>query len=524
MNRCYKTIQCVLVLTLFFCGYKAQAKDSVLGDQYLIKGRQLEGKYDSAVYWTGLALAYFETQADTAGILKSLLQVADIEKNDGNYYDSFENLWNAQLLADRFRDDQLSRQVHRELGLLNSYFDRTEDSFTHYFKVLALAKKSKHNVSSAYHAIAARYIDIGDLDMASTYLDSCELLKQKTNYFVKARRGLIAIKRQQYDLAEKLLSQAKRHFEKSRVTYLVVVDTYWGDLKREQGQKQEAIKAYENALEIIRMYKTHTDYEYDLYRKLAALFYELGNGGKAYDYLLKSKEIGDRLFNVKTDHAQSLFDMKNKYQDKVKEQEAELKEREIEIAQNQQEYFNLQLSFALVFLFMVVIVLFVKGRSQIKKHRVEKAHNKQMAEAEREKLEAINEVKNKELTSFALQLIEKETKISELVSYIKDNVPDSKEKQRTIDQSTQKSDFWEEFNARFTQVHTGFYKKLLESYPNLTPTELKHCALVKLKFSSKEMAHLLNISVGSIHIARHRLRKKLDLNREDNLETFIASI
>ena len=55
----------------------------------------------------------------------------------------------------------------------------------------------------------------------------------------------------------------------------------------------------------------------------------------------------------------------------------------------------------------------------------------------------------------------------------------------------------------------------------LKQTDLKICALVKLNFPSKDMAKLLGISVESVHTSRHRLRKKLGLERNDNLEEFI---
>jgi len=61
-------------------------------------------------------------------------------------------------------------------------------------------------------------------------------------------------------------------------------------------------------------------------------------------------------------------------------------------------------------------------------------------------------------------------------------------------------------------------------HDSLTPTEEKHCELIKLKFDSKEMARLLNISVSSVHISRYRIRKKMRLERGDDLSNYIASI
>ncbi|MGD1893539.1 MAG: helix-turn-helix transcriptional regulator [Cyclobacteriaceae bacterium] len=83
---------------------------------------------------------------------------------------------------------------------------------------------------------------------------------------------------------------------------------------------------------------------------------------------------------------------------------------------------------------------------------------------------------------------------------------------------------WEEFELRFLSVNEGFYGRLQESFPGLSQHDHKICALIKLNFSSKDMARLLGISVESVHTTRYRLRKKLGLDRKINLEDFIAKI
>jgi len=48
--------------------------------------------------------------------------------------------------------------------------------------------------------------------------------------------------------------------------------------------------------------------------------------------------------------------------------------------------------------------------------------------------------------------------------------------------------------------------------------------LIKLNMNSKEMASVLNISPNSIKSARYRLKKKLELSPEADLEGFIRNI
>ena len=136
-------------------------------------------------------------------------------------------------------------------------------------------------------------------------------------------------------------------------------------------------------------------------------------------------------------------------------------------------------------------------------------------------------MKNKELAASVLKLIEKEAFIDEIKEKIQEGEGDIKRrevKQLVNSISNSSKDNWKEFEARFLAVNKSFYDKLNEQFPKLTQGDQKLCALIKLNFSSKEMAKLLGISVESVHTTRSRLRKKLNLSRGMNLKEFIANV
>ena len=83
---------------------------------------------------------------------------------------------------------------------------------------------------------------------------------------------------------------------------------------------------------------------------------------------------------------------------------------------------------------------------------------------------------------------------------------------------------WEEFEAQFASVNSGFNERLASKHPTLTVGEIKICTLLRLDCSTKTMARLLSISVESVHTTRYRLRKKLGLSRDDNLIEYITAI
>lgn len=90
-----------------------------------------------------------------------------------------------------------------------------------------------------------------------------------------------------------------------------------------------------------------------------------------------------------------------------------------------------------------------------------------------------------------------------------------------IDRNLSNDNDWKVFEALFDQAHENFFKRLKQRYPELTQSDLKLCAYLKLNLTSKEIAPLLNITYRGVEIRRYRLRKRLSLPPEENLVNFI---
>jgi len=81
---------------------------------------------------------------------------------------------------------------------------------------------------------------------------------------------------------------------------------------------------------------------------------------------------------------------------------------------------------------------------------------------------------------------------------------------------------WQDFELWFTEVHAGFFDALRERYSDLSETELKVCALLRLNLLSKDISKVMNIQSASVDTYRFRIRKKLNLQNEENLTTFLS--
>lgn len=147
-----------------------------------------------------------------------------------------------------------------------------------------------------------------------------------------------------------------------------------------------------------------------------------------------------------------------------------------------------------------------------------------------EKLKAEIDSKNKELATSTMHLINKNGFIASIKSNLGSISKRSKNQEvkhelkkiiSNIDRNISQDDDWEHFAFHFDQVHGDFTTRLKESFPDLSPQEMKLSAYLRMNLSTKEIAHLLNISVRGVEIARYRLRKKLELDRSVNLQEFI---
>lgn len=155
------------------------------------------------------------------------------------------------------------------------------------------------------------------------------------------------------------------------------------------------------------------------------------------------------------------------------------------------------------------------------------------AEVEKLKLEKLQSeinFKNKELASSTMHLLQKNSTLNKLredIEKIQKNLQDEKAKKEVrkvlsvLKDDERLEEDWENFSYHFDQVHSNFIKRLKQNYPNLTPKDQKLCAYLRMNLSTKEIAPLLNISIRGVEISRYRLRKKLELAKEENLSSFM---
>ena len=145
---------------------------------------------------------------------------------------------------------------------------------------------------------------------------------------------------------------------------------------------------------------------------------------------------------------------------------------------------------------------------------------------ENEKLSQDIEGKNRELAISTMSMIKKNQFLSKIKKDLKqvDSTQKASSVINIIDRHLNNQDDWKFFEEAFNNADKDFLKKVKNYHSSLTNNDLRLCAYLRLNLSSKDIAPLLNISLSSVEIKRYRLRKKMNLSRNEGLTDHLLSL
>lgn len=174
----------------------------------------------------------------------------------------------------------------------------------------------------------------------------------------------------------------------------------------------------------------------------------------------------------------------------------------------------------------------ISGQLQIKALQLENSlKNDEIQKLKIEKYEASLKLKEREQVSHALALEQKNELLSEIGNKLKSSIQDQGSLNirelnsilASIKSQITGQNEADLFNQKFNNVHPEFYNRLMKSHPGLSHSELKFCAYLRLNLSSHQIANIMNVTGEAIRKNRHRIRKKIGLDRTDSLEKYLSS-
>lgn len=458
-----------------------------------------------------------------------------------------ESLAGYRALEDRMGE----ANVTMNLGLVYADQANYQKALDLYFDAIQLFEtlKARDRVGTTYTKIGAIYLNLKQTELAYQYFTQALSIHQQGGYRygieeVTGLLGVLFLQRNELERAvsyvQEALSIASQIGDQDNVAKNGAT---LGLIYMRQGKFSLAEKHLDNALETAKANGLKKVLK-DIYLYKKQLYQSRRNFAKALEYADMYVAISDSLFNE--EKAVQMANLQTALEVRGKDLELQAKQHEIDLLEQNARFgwwVRLSLSAGVVILIGLGALLISRQRLKIRSTRELAAKTealltsaKSLAEAKFENAqlrehELVRELeyKNKELTSYTINFIRKNEILEDLTEQIRkikataDPALSKKlnQLQRNVESSLHADRDWEDFKKYFESVHNNFFTALKEQYPDLTPTDLKMCALIRLNLSMKEMATVLGISPESVKTSRYRLRKKLGLEHEENLLSFM---
>lgn len=468
--------------------------------------------------------------------------------------------------------------LYLKLGSLSAYQNDEIQALTYFQKALEIAEKynRKRDIEKTLNNLGSVYKNLKKYDLALDCFNKALVIANELDlkndvFYIYGNLGILNA-----NIGDKQL--AKSYFVKTLELSLEMNDKIieafarvsLGDFNLDVRNYPKALEFFSQALDMSEIINSRYQgpksiFFANVYKGLGSAYFYLGNFNPAIEYLKKgfekAEETGQlsivaecanllsqayekrnqpaealkysRIFKTASDSTMNEdlvrrvteMDMQNKFDKLTVEREYQQALRDAATKRN--NIFYLMVIGGSVLGLVIFLLLFLLQKSKINREALARKN----LELEKENLENDLAYKNKELTTNVLFLLKK----NELIHNVSDKLKKVRmnfkvENRKVVEdviselEAASKGDTWKEFELRFKEVHNDFYKKLNQLYPDLTPGELKLCAFLRLNMSSKDIAAITFLSINGINIARHRLRKKLNIEQDENLITFLSSL
>jgi tetratricopeptide (TPR) repeat protein len=404
------------------------------------------------------------------------------------------------------------------------YSIREYEKSLYYSKLAAMQLRTAFYMTSCVNTIALNYQKMGRYDSALLYYDSAwlfnknfgknEVLRAIWKGILSGNKGQVYFLQGNYQQALPLFvfdfrqSADNREYDNAAnsLQWAAKTNLVLGNSAAALQQIREAFYWMEKNPEfnyLQNLYRTAEEIYQKAGMKDSALYF-----GRLYMSLHDSIEAS--IANSRLEISQMKLENERNYYN-IKS----LKE------QRQRENTNRNLAIAGIILLAIFAILYLNNK------RVKTLHQNQIILEKNKQAEMEMAAAKEQLETFTHNLVEKTALIEQLQEQLNSAslTTDQQEVLSKLQQATIiTDDQWADYKKLLEKIYPGFFQKLKEGFPGITVAEQRMAALSKLKLNSKEIASMLGISLESVRKTRQRLRQRLSISGEINLEEYIASL
>lgn len=513
---------------------------AMLGDNYI----RLDSLEKAKHYYTKAAVAFEKTDHQRI-YSKVLLVLGNIHIVTNNFPEALNAYQKSMKVCEENGYDETLAHLHNNIGAIYLEMDNLEKALESSQAAYDGFQKieAELNTAQALLSIGIVLKRLEEFDQAIITLDRALEIFQNLNdleNIAEANRiiGLIFRDKKEYETALSYFNRALSIVNlvdfQSLAPKSVILSTLYLNLSQANFYLKEYEKANRYSLKSLDI-STANRYVKKIsenYLLLSEISDRTSQIDDAYKYLKLHKIYSDSVMNENA--IEKITQLQLEYDFAKKISERELAQSIKDARQQRLEYIYIIAIVLVIFVAIVGFLLFINQKNKTRQSRLKRMNLELERENLTQKLDLNQkelEYKNKELTTNIMYLTKKTGMITNIAKELQNAKFDFEGENRdTIEnvirqlEDTSSDDTWKEFEVRFQDVHTEFYDNLNEALPDLTPNEKKLCAFLKLNMSTKDISAITHQSVKSLTMARYRLRQKLNLDRDENLISFLAKL
>lgn len=279
------------------------------------------------------------------------------------------------------------------------------------------------------------------------------------------------------------------------------------------GNKIAALREAKEALQLLKLWP-NDQYLRDTYFTLNEIYRSIGRYDSAFFYNDRYIALNDSL---EKEIATSSLEISKA---RLISEESRYRIEKINKEKEKQLLIRNSLMASIVAVSIIIFLIINRGRLKNKLAL-------EIAEQERMLMEQEIQSAKAQINDFTSHIIDKTILIERLEEQLKGTIQTAEQKELIAELNQQTiltEEDWFKFKSLFDKIYPKFFQNLKAKASDITVAEQRMAALTRLELSSKQMASMLGISVDSVHKTRQRLRQRLQLDYDTNLDEYISGI
>lgn len=434
-----------------------------------------------------------------------------------NHEEALEDLqkFEALRIAKNINDSALLWRFYNDYGYYHYGLKDYTVAKSYFLKALDISRKNKLYLEESQNLYALSTLSNDE----QKYIPALALIENAINKGLHCcpiecgdyyyQKGVTLAEMGRYKEAEMAILEADKIYKEHPHPYKQgAIEVVLGEIYMNQKNYKAALRCYTTFLNKAQFTST----KIWAYNTLSNYYMQTKAYQMALVYNKKLTQLKDSVYSA--ERIQLLMN---------REAQFELAQQELQFKETQLRYqFTLLISLLMVVLVTITTVfVYRNGLLKTKLAKAKQVNLQQNIELNQRKLatktlhlsqykDSLRHLKKEIEQLNSDTVLSVKTQVREITKFIDNNLKDDHE--------------WDNFKLHFEAVSPHFFEMLKARTPSLTELDLKHCAYIKMNLTPKQVAQLLGVSPKSVTLSRVRIKKKLQLDKDEQLLNFLHSV